>query len=130
MDRERLDKDLRATVDVLLVAIPPELANLDLAEWMHKLGPAGPTVFRLVGLPTSGTWELRAAAYAACTAIAALPDDQLDALLGLIEWEVLALHGDPAELVASDFRTRRPPTPAEWDAIAAVLNAVRAAVSN
>lgn len=125
MDRARLESDLRAIVDLLLTVAPPQLVNLDLAAMMGRLGPLGPTLFRTLGLPTSGTWDLRATLYAACSRIAALPDDQLRSVIGIVEGECVALIVAP-EVTPPDRRTL---TAAEWDAIAAVLDELRKAVA-
>jgi hypothetical protein len=118
MDRQRLEADLRATLDVLLLTLPPRLVQLDLDQELAKLGPAGPIVQRALGLPR-GTLDLRAMGYALCSRIATLPADQLRPVLDLIACELSdLLHlGDP--------KPRRSPTPEEWDAIAAVLEELR-----
>lgn len=123
MDRARLESDLKAVVDVLLLALPTQLVRLDLEQLIAKLGPAGPTLARLAGLPTRGTWDLQATLFGACSRIAALPDDQLRAVLALIRWELERLL-DPDALTTPAIAAL-PPTPAEWDAIAAVVATLR-----
>lgn len=122
MDRERLERDLRAMVDLILAIAPAQLVNLDLAALIAKLGPAGPTLARLVGIPTSGTWDLRATLYGACSRIAQLDDAQLTVVVGIVQRECDAL-------LTADATPASSPTPAEWDAIAAVLDELRQAVS-
>jgi len=120
MDRNRLEADLRATLDVLLLLLPPNLVQLDLDQELAKLGPAGPMVQRVLGLPR-GTLDLRARGYALCSRIAALPADQLWPLLDLIAWEVDGLRDE----LSHGHAPRRSPTTEEWDAIAAVLEELR-----
>jgi len=122
MDRQRLEADLRATLDVLLLLLPPNLVQLDLDQELAKLGPAGPMVQRALGLPR-GTLDLRERGYALCSRIAQLPDDQLCSLIGIIQRECLALlvTAEGATILSED----RTLSPAEWDALAAVLEELR-----
>jgi hypothetical protein len=127
MDRQRLESDLRATLDVLLLTLPPHLVQLDLDQELAKLGPAGPIVQRALGLPR-GTLDLRAKGYALCSRIAQLPVEQLRPILELIAWELDGLLWgervtEPPTYIGP--LERRSPTTEEWDAIAALLEELR-----
>jgi hypothetical protein len=99
IDRERLERDLRALTDALLELVPAGLRTFTL--------PAPVAAYlKMRGMAASASLDLTSTAYATCSAIAALPDEDLRALLELIDREVGQLLGAGAigvqELTAAE----------------------------
>jgi hypothetical protein len=85
LDRDRLERNLRMLADALLELVPEQLRTF-------RLPPPVAAYLKMRGMGTggSGSLDLTSTAYATCSAIAALPDDDLRAILGLVRRELEA----------------------------------------
>lgn len=86
LDRDRLERNLRSLADALLELVPEQLRTF-------RLPPPVAAYLKMRGMATgaSGSLDLTSTAYATCSAIAALPDDDLRAIVGLIRRELDAI---------------------------------------
>jgi hypothetical protein len=113
IDRARIERDLRALTDALMELVPQQLRTFTLpapvAAYLKMRGMA---------MGVSGSLDLTSTAYATCSAIAALPDEDLRAILELVDREAAQLLG------AADVGVKEL-TPREREAIAKVLGELR-----
>lgn len=95
LDRDRLERNLRTLADALLELVPEQLRTF-------RLPPPVAAYLKMRGMGTgaSGSLDLTSTAYATCSAIAALPDADLRAILGLVRRELDAIVA-PADAAPS-----------------------------